>query len=157
MKKIVTTHMFGLVYYAAPVWLSELTSSKSWKILESIHYKALRILVNDYQNTWSRATLYAVLDRAQPRQWMEYCNSKTAIQLMTMEKGPPLATKLISQRYSNDRLPMKTKMFNIAKKEIGRNSLANRLSFFHKINFDWRNGISKDALRINLKKTFIKT
>jgi len=41
MKKIVTTHMFGLIYDAAPVWLSELTSSKSWKILESIHFKAL--------------------------------------------------------------------------------------------------------------------
>jgi len=52
------------------------------------------------------------------------------------EKGPPLANKLISQRYSNDHVPKKTKMFNTAKRKIGRNSLPNCLSFFNKINFD---------------------
>jgi len=34
MKKILTTHLFSLIFYAALVWPNKLTSSKSQKILE---------------------------------------------------------------------------------------------------------------------------
>jgi len=68
-----------------------------------------------------------------------------------MENGPPITNKLVSQRYSNDRMPQRTKMFDTVRRKIGRNSLPNRLSFFSKINIDWTNNISKDALTINRK------
>jgi len=40
MKKIITTHLFGMIYYASVVWLNELTTVRIMNILEGIHYKA---------------------------------------------------------------------------------------------------------------------
>jgi len=53
-------------------------------------------------------------------------------------------------------MPKRTKIFDSSKKYIGKHALPNRLSFFCKINFDWKYATSKDALRLNLKKTFIR-
>jgi len=157
MKRILTSHFYGLVYYATPVWLGKFTPERSWKLLESAHYRALRATVGDHLKLWTKKELDDTLGRATPKQWMEYCTCKTAIQLMNLkEKGPPMSMQLINQQYINDRLPLKTKIFDASKKKCGRFSLRNRLDFFEKIDFDWRNDISTDLLRINLKKTFIK-
>jgi len=37
MKKVITTHFYGMIYYAAPIWFNELTSSVSWHILNILH------------------------------------------------------------------------------------------------------------------------
>jgi len=44
MRKIVTAHYFGMIYYAYPVWLNEITTAKQWKTLNSLftgHYGLL--------------------------------------------------------------------------------------------------------------------
>jgi len=41
MRKIVTAHYFGMIYYYSPVWLTENTTSKQWKTLNLMHYRAL--------------------------------------------------------------------------------------------------------------------
>jgi len=46
------------------------------------------------------------------------------------------------------------KFYDNSKRRIGRQALRNRLNFINDLGFDWINGMSDTALRINLKKEF---
>jgi len=43
-------HFYGMVYYASPIWLYEQTTAKQWKLLNSMHYRALRTSSKDQYN-----------------------------------------------------------------------------------------------------------
>jgi len=155
MKRVVTTHFFGLIYYASPVWLTEQTTSKHWKKLNSLHYRALRTAARDFFFKFDKESLNKMFGRATPLQWMQYANAKMAITLYNLSTGPPLSSKLKENAYINDRRPGQATIIDRSRLKIGKQSLVNRLNCLKKITFCWTSGISKDALRINLKKTFI--
>lgn len=72
-KKVITTHLFGMLYYASVVWLNELTTVK----IISIYYKGLlRITAKDYFTTLSRQRPDDIFNRATPSKWMQYSNAK---------------------------------------------------------------------------------
>jgi len=54
MKKVITPHYFGMVYYASPVWLKEMTSAGVWKILNTLHFKGLRTACRDFKKNLIR-------------------------------------------------------------------------------------------------------
>jgi len=104
MKKVITTHLFGMLYYASVVWLNELTTVKIMNILDSIHYKGLRIAAKDYYMTLSRQRLDEIFNRATPYKWMQYSNSKLAITMLAQDQdGPTISASLRSKLYVNDR------------------------------------------------------
>jgi len=78
-----------------------------------------------------------------------------------MQKGTtPMSEKLRNRAYVNDRFPGKATFVDRSKTKVGRQSQPNRLDFLREIKFNWNNAeepISKDKLRIALKKTFIET
>jgi len=154
MRRILTTHFYGMLYYASQVWLNELTLSKHWKSLNSLHYKALRSSVGDFRNKIARATLNQMFKRATPVQWMCYSNAKLAITLYNTQNGPEMSAKLRNASYINDRTSGRAIFMDSSRLRIGKNSLCNRLNCMRSIKFDWTNGITDHALRTNLKKTF---
>jgi len=157
MKKVITSHFFGAIYYGAPIWLTEISPSKTWRTLNVLHYKALRTVCADFRKEKSRSELDSTVKRARPHEWMKFINLKTAIQLVLLkEKGPPITEKLTSSIYRNDRSGMITFM-DSSRLKIGKNSIQNRLKSACEFREDWLKGISKDALRIALKKHFIKS
>jgi len=101
----------------------------------------------------SKAVLNASIKRATPRQWSHYSNAKLAINLMN--GSTPMGRKLKEKCYINDRFPGRGSIPDTSRLKIGRYSFTNRLQCLKKIDFDWCNGITKDSLRINLKKCFI--
>jgi len=157
LRRITTPHYFGLLYYACPVWLTETTTSKQWKTLNSLHYRALRTSARDHYFRLSKEELNKLFGRATPLQWMQYANAKIAITLYNLSTGPPITARLRDCSYINDRRPGLATITDRSKLRIGKQSLVNRLSCLRRISFNWTNGISKDLLRINLKKTFIPT
>jgi len=127
MKKVITSHFFGLIYYASPVWLTEITTSRIWNILNVLHYKALRIVCADFKRTRSRRDLDSTVKRARPYEWMRFINVKTAVQLALMgSSGPPISKKLQGNIYRNDRTA-RVSIMDTSRLRIGRNSLQNRL------------------------------
>lgn len=157
MKKIITAHYFGILYYASPVWLTELTTAKQWKCLNSLYYQALRTGVRDHQCRLDEQNLNRHYNRATPLQWMMYSCCKLAISLFLLDtSGPPLSAELQKTSYINDRKPGVATFMDTSRLKIGRYSFCNRLSSMKNVNFDWITGIEKDRLRIALKKTFIK-
>jgi len=155
IRRVVTTHFFGLIYYASPVWLTEQTTSRQWKMLNSMHYRALRTSAKDYHYRYSKEELNLLFGRATPLQWMQYTSAKIAITLYNLSTGPPLTNKLKESSYINDRRPGMAIIIDKSRLRIGKQSIVNRLKCLGKINFNWTNGITKDSLRINLKRTFI--
>jgi len=153
LKTVITAQFFSRLYYGCETWLHEISSARTWKMLNSLHYRVLRVILKDYNNTISRSEIDRVIKRATPRQWSYYTTSKLAINLMN--GTTPLGRKLKSKCYVNDRNPGRGTISDTSRLKIGRFSLANRLQCLRRLNFDWCTGISKDLLRINLKKCFI--
>jgi len=52
MKKIVTSHFSVMLFYASPVWLTEVSPVIDLKVINSLHDKCLRIAAKD-SNTGS--------------------------------------------------------------------------------------------------------
>jgi len=155
MKKIVTSHFFGLLYYSAAVWMNDLTTWNQWRTLDSLHYRALRVCAKDYYNRISKVEINKMFDRATPHEWMRYTNSNIAINLYLLgEHGPPLSQKLIMQAYINDRNPGVAIVMDTSRLRIGKHAFTNRLQCLKNVRFDWTRGITKDKLRIALKHTF---
>jgi len=153
LKTVVTAQFFSRLYYGCEVWLHENTSARTWKIMNSLHYRVLRVILKDYNNTRSRREVDAVMKRATPRQWSYYTSSKMAINLMN--GSTPLGKKLKAKCYVNDRIPGRGTITDTSRLKVGKFSLSNRLQCLRRLNFDWCSGITKDLLRINLKKFFI--
>jgi len=156
MKKVITSHFFGTIYYGAPIWMTEVSSSRVWNTLNVLHYKALRTVCSDFRKLKSRRELDTIVKRARPHEWMKYINIKTAVQLVLLkEKGPPIVKKLTQNLYRNDRSGLISFM-DTSRLKIGKHSLQNRLKCASEFKRDWITGITKDELRIELKKHFIK-
>jgi len=154
MKKILTTHFFGMIYYSSQIWLNELTTIKQLRLINSLHYKALRISIGDYRKRVSKDDLSKMLNRATPFQWMNYSNAKLAISMCLQGNGPPIVQRIKNTAYENDRNPGVMTVSDTSRLKIGRHSLVNRLQCLRRVKFKWTTGISDHALRIGLKQTF---
>ena len=152
--KVLTAQFFGTLYYAAPVWMTML-SFKSWKKLESLHYRALRAVYRDHKCTISRQALDHTSSRANPRQWSNYATTSTATKLVN-NSDTRIANHLRENIYINDRRPRKGTFTGAPKYVIGKQSLRFRIQEqFNKLDFDWIGMDNYDQLRKNLKRIFI--
>jgi hypothetical protein len=135
--KVLTSYLYSSVYNSAPVWLGSVTCSEGWKLLNKMHYQALRLATHNHWKIMSRKSLDARCKRAIPRQWGYYTTTSRVCSML--ENGQPsLLCYLIKGNMSqNSRKP-------------------NRLGdIFRQLHFDWyRMGQSKPVLRMKLKKTF---
>jgi len=85
MIKTVTAHVFGTLFYGSAVWLNELTKSVHWRIINSVHYRAVRLAIGDIRNKLPRLSVDRVSKRLSPHQWMLYSNAKMPINLINLE------------------------------------------------------------------------
>jgi len=69
--------------------------------------------------------------------------------------GPPMSLCLKHATYINDRLPRLATMVDSSRLKIVKHSFPNRLLCLIRVKFKRTDGIDKNNLRINLKKTYI--
>jgi len=72
LLQIITAQYYSHLYYCAGVWLGEQTSQQITKLIDSAHYKPLRIVYHDYEKWISRVDLSRISKRAMPVQWCKY-------------------------------------------------------------------------------------
>jgi len=152
LTKVVTAQFFSRLYYGAEVWIHEMTLARTLRVLNSLHYKALRLW--RLQKLYLKSRTGCKFKKGNPyKQWSLFVNCKMAINLMS--GNTPLGIKLRAKSYINDRKPGRATIMDSSRWKIGRFSLSNRLLCLKRVNFDWCHGLSSDNLRINLKKCFI--
>jgi hypothetical protein len=156
LLQLVTSQYFGILYYASPVWMGNLTSA-NWKRINSSHYRALRAALKDYRKRKKRSELDAEAKRSTPREWSKYIISSTVIKLYN-RSDTNIANLLRSSSYVNDRMPFKAKFIDTSRLKIGRQSLLARIGpLFSSISFNWIDPtITDDYLRRELKREFFK-
>jgi len=50
IKRVVTAHFFGMLYYSSPLWWTKISSSTDIKILNSLFYKCLCVTSKDHHH-----------------------------------------------------------------------------------------------------------
>jgi len=142
------------VYYGAPVWTISSLKCKEWTLLESSHYKGMRIALRDYTISLPRATIDNECQRATPRQWSAYINAPIVIKILNTKEPKMLVERLNNTIYINQRKPNKPNFLVRSLLKIDQQSLNNRISsIFICVNFDWYvTFLLRDACRAGQKK-----
>jgi len=74
--KILVAQHYSQLYNCAPLWLNSDTRWNLKRLINSAHYKALRITAKDYKNKLSRDHLDNQYKRATPQQWGSYASTR---------------------------------------------------------------------------------
>jgi len=148
--RVLTSQFFGAVYYAAPVWLSNLTEAH-W---QRFHYRSIRAAVCGYTRKIRRAVFSIIAKWATPKQWSHNAVAKCVINLYN-SSATRIRKFLRDKSYINDRNPGKAVFFSNTWKKARRTCIISKLHFFNEITFDWVGDISEDTLRKSLNKQFI--
>jgi len=152
--KVMTCQFYSTVYYGCEVWLQNNTFN-DLRRLNALHYRSLRIVAKDYKRRMHRADLDEI-GRARPSTWSKYMVASRVIKIINCGFPHRLNQYLKSNSYVERRRPGRLKFYDGSRTVPGRQTLKNRAgSCLNDANFDWFNlDISKDCLRINLKKLF---
>jgi len=130
---LIRTNYFGTIYYASPVWLTEITTAKQWHVLNMLHYKGIRSICSDFRRKKSRLELDEILKRAEPHQWMRYSNAKLGIKLILLGgNGPPITQEIIQHLYHNDRTG-KSSIMDTSRLRIGKHAMKNKLKCINEL------------------------
>jgi len=57
LKKVLADQFFSRLYYGCEVWQNQVTSARTWRILNTLHYQVLRVIMKDLNNSVSRSVL----------------------------------------------------------------------------------------------------
>ena len=153
--KIITAQLFSILYYCAPVWLHTGLRYDLRRLVESMHFKVLRIAIKDHKNQLSKHVVTKRCRRACPDQWGQYLSASTLIKIMRDKTPVKLYNLLEKEMYTERRKPNKGKFRYNAEGKIGKQKFNNRLDHLLRIKDDWLEvGLSNNAIRKILKKTF---
>jgi len=150
--KVITSQYFGCLFYAMAVWFPSLTVKLKKKI-EMLHYKALRIVIKDWQRIYPKEML-DLLGRQKPDVFAKYMIGSIFINCYNTSKPTRLHQMIKENEYRIKRTG-KIRYFDSSMKKVGQQALGNRLDeVVNLFNDDWTKLMTKDAIRVYLKKTF---
>jgi len=154
-RSIVTSQVFGVLYYAAACWLTPNLSNVNFRKLNKIHYAACRIICNDWRKIWSKDSLNQATKRLPPKTWLKY-NAASFIVKVTRDESPSVICADIEANLYHNPRHLNPKLRDLSRRKIGKNCLQNWTGqIMNQIDFKWYGTIlSNDRLRILLKKNF---
>jgi len=155
LQAIITSQVFGVLYYGAACWLTKSLSSINYKKLNKIHYAACRLIVGDWRKVWNKELLNKTTNRLPPRLWCNYNAANFTIKCIRDNKPSTLSKELETNLYHNDR-HLNPKLMDKSRKKIGLQCIYNWAgSALDKINFRWyKEDLTNDMIRTRLKKIF---
>jgi len=151
--RVVTSQFYSVCLYGCAAWLNDTTNFKDIRRLNSIHYRVLRIAVQDYRRIMPRRELDQ-LGRTRPTVWSKYQTASIAIKAITSGQPARLMQNMTRNSYVERRRRGRLKFYDGSRLRIGRQMIDNRLCFMNDLDYDWLTGTSDDRLRIELKKHF---
>jgi len=153
--KIVTAQYYSVLYYGSVVWLSGTTKASLKSLINTAHFKPLRLAMNDFHKRIKREELSLLCKRANPIDWVRYSLASLVIKTYKHREPFYLYLCLNETLYTVRRKPLIGRFFDNSKGKVGKQKICNKLRFMDSLNTDWiGKDISNDALRRMLKKTF---
>jgi len=154
--KIVTAQLFSVLYYACCVWLTPSLCKKQLCTIESLHYKALRLILRDYRQKISRDVVTRETKRLPPDKWAKLALASLFINGYNTNTPSSLIQQWSSNFYSKRRKPGHLFAFDASMTKIGRQCTKNWIgSAIGCLKFPWADRhLSKDAIRVALKKSY---
>jgi len=152
--KIITTQYFSHLYYCSTVWLSSETRWNLKKLINTAHYKALRITLRDNKNRINRDSIEKMTKRCTPKEWGLYTSACVAMKVIRDKQPKYFHQRLQETLNTCRRTSLIGHFYNNAKGKIGKQSIENRLAHMDSLKTDWL-GLdwNDDSVPINLKKT----
>jgi len=153
--QILTSQFFSKFYYCSQIWLTSATTGKLWTMLNSLHYRAIRIAVCDYKTRINREKLDFISSRASPKQWSKYAVANSVIKILRDKLPINLHGTLVETLYEERRKPGFGRFYDNSRGKIGKQKLGNNIQFMMAISEPWLDkDWNDDKIRRTLKKTF---
>jgi len=106
----VTSQYYGLLYYGCQVWLGQHTRSSNIRKLNSVHYRVLRVVENDWKKKKKRSDLDSI-GRARPSLWGKYATGNLVIKVLKNSLPLDLNNALHRTLFTERRRPQRAKFF----------------------------------------------
>jgi len=149
--KATTSMFYGQFYYGSQVWLGEHTTNEQLRRLNTVHYRILRIVEGDWKKEKRRWELDQI-GRAKPLVWSKYTNANLATKIMNEKSPTELYERMAKNCYHERRKPRHYKFYDSSSTKVGSQAFENRLgNLFNQLDFEQAD-LSRDALRISLKR-----
>jgi len=157
-SKIITSQYYSVLYYCSELWFNHTTKANLRNLVRTAHYKALRILVYDFDSQKTKSELTKTCKRATPTEWSKYTQASFVIKCLNTDDSPQfLKQTLLETIFTTRRNPKKGRFFNNAKGKIGKQRISNRLKFMDELKDDWIGmDTTTGALQTMLKKSLFQ-
>ena len=124
------------------------------RTLNSLHYRAKRLIICDFKCQVPRWKLNRDLKRATPKQCGRYSIASTTIKICR-NKNPEVLERIIHQNiFFERRSPTSAKFFDNLSKKIGRQALNNGLNHISNPGPSYGLNLSDNAIRVLLKAAY---
>jgi hypothetical protein len=155
--QVISAHYYSKLYYCSEVWYTPL-KSKLRDTISPLHYSPLRLIFYNKDKMLSRKELNRLSKRASPPELNDFKIAKMLISIVMNQCPFVLYHDLLSHSVLERRKPHNPSFFDTSRSRIGKQSFSNRVNIpARKINFQWLHiPLSKDTLRLNLKKSFFE-
>jgi len=155
LQKIITSQVFGVLYYGSAYWLTKNLSATNYKKLNRIHYAASRLIVGDWRKTWNKDLIDKTTKRLPPRLWCNYNAANFIIKCIRDKQPTLLAAELETNQYHNAR-HLNPRLMDKSSSKIGTKCLYNWAgTALEKLNFKWYDeDLTNNGIRTRLKKSF---
>jgi len=124
--------------------------------LKSIHFKALRVIVNDYRQRMSRDVISVLTNRLPPRTWCKFACAMTLMKIWNTGAPAGIRQTAFANIYTKNRYPGMLFGYDSSASKVGRQITKNWCgSVLSEVKTPWSDRqLSKDRLRVLLKSTF---
>jgi len=153
---VVTAQVFSILYYASPVWLTPSIGREVMKDVESLHFKALRMITLDYKRRRSKEWLTNRTQRLSPNLWLRFAAAKLMMKIWST--GTPL--RLRNEAFANTFTKSCKEGFlfgyDSSTYKVGKQETKNWCgSILSGIKVPWTSAVyDKDRVRVLLKASF---
>jgi len=139
---VVTAQIFSVLYYACCVWLTPVLSKKCLNTIEGLHFKSLRLILENYRQRVSRDLITIKTRRLSPKKWSKFSLASLFLNNYNRKQPATLLEQFTKNFYEKRRKP----------KQRTRNWIG---SAIEGIKSPWNNQtLSKDSVRVLMKKTY---
>ncbi len=119
-KSTILILLYSLLYNCSPVWLSSATKKSLWKLVNTCHYRGLRVTMFDYKNRINREKLDIECQRASPKQWSKYAIANVVIKCLKAKEPATLYELITETLHTESRYPHVGKFYSNARGKFGR-------------------------------------